>query len=598
MQLAVLVARPLADVTIVGIAGGSVPFGFFSVPYEISLQTTYWGSIVELIEVLELARRGVDPPRGDDVPARRRRHRLPGAARRRGRAVAPSSSPDGGAPYRTARVSRSVRRAPEPVREPSGDVLLGAGRLADSRAALLARRGGRRGPRRRRRAWPSRRSASAASGSTSTARRSNRLASSRLQRRALAALDPATSLARRLEVRLAAETAYLLGDPAGVLAELERARQSDDPVVLAEALSLAHHCVLGPHHRTLRLQLADELIAVSPSTGRPIDGLMGLAWRTVDLVLAGDRRAGRSLAELRERLEVDRCDGLRYLADGDRRDAGRSAPVASTRPRSWPQQCYELGLDVGDLDALGWYGGQLVAIRWLQGRGDELLPLVRDIVNSTTIAEPAAGFVAAVAALAASIRRPADGAGAPSPACAPMGCGRWRRRAAGRRRCSASARPPTLLGDVDAAAEAYELLEPYADLPVICSLGVAVVRLGPPPAGARGVDDGRPRSAPSTTSRRRSWPSWPPATGRGTRWPWPRWPTSSTSGTGPVTAASGRAAPGGDRRRPPARHGADAPTSGRGDRRPSPSAAATAGCGRSASATARPSCRTPSAWST
>ena len=68
MQLAVLVARPLADVTIVGIAGGSVPFGFFSVPYEISLQTTYWGSIVELIEVLDLARRGVIRPEVTTYP--------------------------------------------------------------------------------------------------------------------------------------------------------------------------------------------------------------------------------------------------------------------------------------------------------------------------------------------------------------------------------------------------------------------------------------------------------------------------------------------------------------------------------------------------
>src|SRR4051794_24444005 len=59
MQLGVQVARPLGDLTVVGIAGGSVPFGFFSVPYEVSLQTTYWGSVVELMELLELARRGV-----------------------------------------------------------------------------------------------------------------------------------------------------------------------------------------------------------------------------------------------------------------------------------------------------------------------------------------------------------------------------------------------------------------------------------------------------------------------------------------------------------------------------------------------------------
>ena len=45
--------------TIVGIAGGSLPFAFFSVPYEVSLQTTYWGSSVELVEVLELARQGI-----------------------------------------------------------------------------------------------------------------------------------------------------------------------------------------------------------------------------------------------------------------------------------------------------------------------------------------------------------------------------------------------------------------------------------------------------------------------------------------------------------------------------------------------------------
>ena len=59
MQLAAAVSRPLGDVTIVGIAGGTLAFGFFSVPYEVSLQTTYWGSSVELVEVLELARRKV-----------------------------------------------------------------------------------------------------------------------------------------------------------------------------------------------------------------------------------------------------------------------------------------------------------------------------------------------------------------------------------------------------------------------------------------------------------------------------------------------------------------------------------------------------------
>lgn len=58
LALATAVARPRSDITVVGIGGGTVPFGFFSVPYEASLATTYWGSRPELMEVLELARHG------------------------------------------------------------------------------------------------------------------------------------------------------------------------------------------------------------------------------------------------------------------------------------------------------------------------------------------------------------------------------------------------------------------------------------------------------------------------------------------------------------------------------------------------------------
>jgi propanol-preferring alcohol dehydrogenase len=52
-------ARQLGDVTIVGIAGGTLPVSFFGVPYEVSVQTTYWGNRRELVEVLDLASRGL-----------------------------------------------------------------------------------------------------------------------------------------------------------------------------------------------------------------------------------------------------------------------------------------------------------------------------------------------------------------------------------------------------------------------------------------------------------------------------------------------------------------------------------------------------------
>ena len=58
LNLARDVARNLADVTIVGIAGGEVPVSFFSQPYEVSIATTYWGSRPELVELLALAASG------------------------------------------------------------------------------------------------------------------------------------------------------------------------------------------------------------------------------------------------------------------------------------------------------------------------------------------------------------------------------------------------------------------------------------------------------------------------------------------------------------------------------------------------------------
>jgi propanol-preferring alcohol dehydrogenase len=58
IALAALVSRPLAHVTVVGIGGGTFGFSFFSLPYEASLATTYWGTLPELDELLDLARRG------------------------------------------------------------------------------------------------------------------------------------------------------------------------------------------------------------------------------------------------------------------------------------------------------------------------------------------------------------------------------------------------------------------------------------------------------------------------------------------------------------------------------------------------------------
>ena len=58
LAVAAAVVRPLGHVAIVGSGGGTLTCGYFGLPYEVSVSTTYWGSIPELIEVVELAEQG------------------------------------------------------------------------------------------------------------------------------------------------------------------------------------------------------------------------------------------------------------------------------------------------------------------------------------------------------------------------------------------------------------------------------------------------------------------------------------------------------------------------------------------------------------
>ena len=75
----------------------------------------------------------------------------------------------------------------------------------------------------------------------------------------LTLLDPGSPLALRVRTRLAGEADYSRGTHAAVLAALDEVRALGDPELLAEALRIAHHCLLGPGHVTVRRELAVEL---------------------------------------------------------------------------------------------------------------------------------------------------------------------------------------------------------------------------------------------------------------------------------------------------------------------------------------------------
>ncbi|MFL5344921.1 MAG: NAD(P)-dependent alcohol dehydrogenase [Hyalangium sp.] len=58
LKLAAGVARARGQLTLIGLGGGVLPFHFFGVPTECQVVAPYWGTIPELMEVLELAQAG------------------------------------------------------------------------------------------------------------------------------------------------------------------------------------------------------------------------------------------------------------------------------------------------------------------------------------------------------------------------------------------------------------------------------------------------------------------------------------------------------------------------------------------------------------
>lgn len=309
----------------------------------------------------------------------------------------------------------------------------------------------------------------------------------RLQR-ALRLIDPRSAVALRVRVRLAAEVDYRAGAHAATLAVLDEARASLDPVVRGEALSLAHQCLRAPEHGALRRALADELVGEAARGARRTDLLMGLLWQVVDLLLAGDPHAERRLGELRGALVehehraigivVEAIEVMLAIRAGRLTDAEQLA-----------RECLERGVSAGHVDAPAWYGAQLVTIRWYQGRLSELQPMLTEMVNAPMLSAVDNSFFAALAVAAATAgdHRTAERllANLRGRALADLlRSGNWLVTLYG------IVEAANLLGDAAISAEAYEVLAPFADLPMMAwsavtcfgtvhhALGVASLTIG------------------------------------------------------------------------------------------------------------------------
>ena len=286
----------------------------------------------------------------------------------------------------------------------------------------------------------------------------------------LSLLDPQSSLALRIRTRLAGEADYRQGTHEAILAALDAARAAEDPEPLAEALSLAHHCLLDPDHVDRRRELAVELIKASFRTQRRSDLLMGLLWQTVDSYSAGDPHAGRHLGELRDQLEQQNHLAVAFVASAiDVMLAIRAGQLDDAE--SLAQICAASGVAAGDIDHDWWFGAQLVTIRWYQGRLAELLPILRDQVHSPDLSAVDNSSVAALAVAAALGGDLRTAASSLSTLCG-SDLARLPRSSSWLGTMNGVVEAAYLLGDAGVADRAYELLGPYARLPMLGGLGV------------------------------------------------------------------------------------------------------------------------------
>ena len=278
-------------------------------------------------------------------------------------------------------------------------------------------------------------------------------------------------LRTRLRVRLAAEAVYDGADVGPVFDALAEARRVGDQRVLAEALSLSHHALLAPEHLADRLPIAEELIAVgsragdgsarcSGCSGRPSTcsspAIRGPSGCSPSCASAADVVGCRSISYV-----VTAIDVMRLIRDGQLAEAESAA-----------ERCFELGVEVGDADATGYYGAHLLTIRWLQDRQLELLDTAREIADSATLVTPEFAFRATAAGLAARAGR-CDEARARLRDVTANGLSALPRSSTWLMGIAVIADVARLVGDADLAAEAHRLLLPFADRPLMPSLAVS-----------------------------------------------------------------------------------------------------------------------------
>lgn len=308
-------------------------------------------------------------------------------------------------------------------------------------------------------------------------------------------LVPADQLELRAQLmsRHALQTLYG-GEPAAVLQRARDAvavaRTAANPVTLARSLQVLHVALWQPDQLTERLAVATEIIDLAATINSPNIQMWGIRPRIADLMEQGDVAAAdadsttyeHAAAASRQPLYLWQCAVRKAMIAIFRGQLDEGERIA--------QRALELGRQAEGQNLLAAFGGQLLIIRWQQGRIAELRPLIETSRRN----QPEVALWAAVLAFIESESGDHAAARALFEELA-----RDRFEAASREDSGLvvlvlSALVCGALGDGLRADQLYERLRPYDGRNIVVSEGVACVGaaglyLGMLSATARRFDD-------------------------------------------------------------------------------------------------------------
>jgi hypothetical protein len=245
-------------------------------------------------------------------------------------------------------------------------------------------------------------------------------------------------------------------------------------------------------HTWARPPMARELMAVSASARDGLLSLLGLCWHTADLVLLGDARGPAAVSELLLRADALRCRSVLFIARAQETMLAIRTG-AFDKAEAQAAACAALGREAGDADALAYHGAHVSAIRYFQGREGEIADLAASLAASPTlIAERERKTFECAAALFALRRGEDEPARAVLQKLGREGLAWLEPSSSWLAGLLAVAELALALGDTRIAPQAYDALLPYADLPVMASVGVACFGSAHRPLGLAALACGKP----------------------------------------------------------------------------------------------------------